>query len=229
MQNSNECKIYVLHYKNGETFPDFPGYIHVLAGKETYPHESNKTGDNTGENISIKNQYYSELTGIYWIYKNQTSDIVGTCHYRRFFTAKDEPLLYKCKRLLYYFVGLNIGRHGLIYTSNPEYWGNLILTCEEAKQYLGEFDAIMPIKRKLRKTIKNHYIKYHNATDIELLRFIIKEKAPDYSSSFESTLQQKRLYANNMMVMKRQNFEALCDWLFMLLFEFEKRVDLNNY
>lgn len=229
MQMNNNCKIYVFHYKNGEPFPDLPGYIHILAGKETYALESNLTGDNTGENISSKNQYYSELTGTYWVYKNQSSPIVGTCHYRRFFTSKNEPLRYKLKRLLYYFGGLNVGRHGLIYTSNQQYWGKYILTCNEATLFLNDFDAIMPIKRKLRQTIENHYKKYHDATDLQLLRTIIAEKAPDYSETFESTLQQKGLYANNMMVMKRQNFEALCNWLFMLFFEFEKRVDLNNY
>lgn len=229
MQNSNNCKIYVFHYKNGEPFPDLPCYIHILAGKETYLQESNLTGDNTGENISNKNQYYSELTGIFWVYKNQTSDIVGTCHYRRFFTTKSEPFYYKLKRLLYYFGGLNIGRHGLIYTSNKEYWVKRILTCHEAKLYLDDFDAIMPIKRKLRQSIESHYNKYHDASDLQLLRLIICNKAPEYSASFESTLKQRRLYANNMMVMKRQNFEALCGWLFMLLFEFEKLVDLEKY
>ena len=229
MQNSDNCKIYVLHYKNGEPFPDLPCYIHILAGKETYPQESDLTGDNTGENISNKNQYYSELTGTYWVYKNQSSEIVGTCHYRRFFTAKGEPFQYKLKRLLYYFGGLNIGRYGLIYTSNQDYWSNRILTCNEVKLILEDFDAIMPIKRKLRQSVEGHYNKYHDTIDLQLLRIIINEKTPDYSSSFESTLQQKRLYANNMMVMKRPTFEALCDWLFMLLFEFEKRVDLTNY
>lgn len=43
--------------------------------------------DNTGDNISYKNQYYSELTGMYWVWKNyQGSDNVGICHYRRFLT-----------------------------------------------------------------------------------------------------------------------------------------------
>ena len=229
MQNSNNCKIYVFHYKNGEPFPDLPCYIHILAGKETYNQESVLTGDNTGENISGKNQYFSELTGIYWVFKNQSSDIVGICHYRRFFTAKSEPFQHKLKRFFYYFGGLNIGRHGLIYTTNQEYWGKRILTCVEAKLILDDFDAIMPIKRKLRQSVENHYNKYHDTADLQLLRVIISEKAPDYSSSFESTLQQKRLYANNMMVIKRQTFEELCDWLFMILFEFEKRVDLTIY
>lgn len=42
-------------------------------------------GDNTGEHISGKNRYYSELTGVYWVWKNfHDTDNVGICHYRRF-------------------------------------------------------------------------------------------------------------------------------------------------
>lgn len=41
--------------------------------------------DNTGENISGKNCYYSELTGFYWLWKNYgADDYIGTCHYRRY-------------------------------------------------------------------------------------------------------------------------------------------------
>jgi len=42
-------------------------------------------------------------------------------------------------------------------------------------------------------------------------------------------LTQKQLYANNMCILKREEFDKLCNWLFSILFEFEKRVDLNNY
>ncbi len=229
MPNSDNCKIYVFHYKNGEAFPNSAGYTHILAGKENCTGKSDLTGDNTGENISVKNKYYSELTGIYWIFKNQRSKIVGTSHYRRFFTAKGEPLEYKLKRLLYYLAGMNTGRHGLIYTSDYKFWKNRILTCEEATSLLNDFDAIMPERRKLRQTIEKHYVKYHDIADLQLLRKIITEIAPEYTGSFENTLQQKRLYANNMMVMKSPNFKALCSWLFMILFEFEKRVNLAEY
>ena len=229
MGNSENCKIYVFHYKNGEPFPDSAGYLHILAGKESYSGESNLTGDNSGENISGKNRYYSELTGIYWIYKNQSSDIVGTSHYRRFFTAQGEPFRYKLKRFLYYFAGMNKGRHGLIYTSDYSFWEKRILTCEEASSYLNNFDAIMPVRRMLRQSIEKHYIKYHDITDLQLLRNIIIEKSPEFIPSFDSTFQQKRIYANNMMVMKWPDFKALCDWLFMLLFEFERRVKLTEY
>lgn len=52
--------------------------------------------DDIGDNISNKNCYYSELTGIYYIYKNITDvDIVGTCHYRRYLVDENDNLLNK--------------------------------------------------------------------------------------------------------------------------------------
>ena len=44
--------------------------------------------DNTGDNISEENEEYSELTGYYWIWKNDTADVVGIEHYRRHFLQK---------------------------------------------------------------------------------------------------------------------------------------------
>lgn len=71
------------------TEPEDPIYmpLHVgRAGKTDYGY----AGDDTGDNISEKNCYYGELTGVYWVWKNiRTTDYVGICHYRRYFCTEE--------------------------------------------------------------------------------------------------------------------------------------------
>lgn len=45
--------------------------------------------DSCGKNISEKNRQYSELTAMYWMWKNAGEEFLGLCHYRRHFILPD--------------------------------------------------------------------------------------------------------------------------------------------
>ncbi|MCM1175004.1 MAG: DUF4422 domain-containing protein [Blautia sp.] len=80
--------IFTMTHKKFKEPPD-PIYVPLQVGRACgedlgYP------GDDTGDNISAKNCYYGELTGVYWVWKNvRTKDCVGVCHYRRYFCTEE--------------------------------------------------------------------------------------------------------------------------------------------
>ncbi|SFG12500.1 protein of unknown function [Lachnospiraceae bacterium C7] len=78
-----KVKIYVMTHKEF-TPPSDPIYVPF--------HVKTKIGDNIAE----KNCYYSELTGLYWVWKNEKdADIVGTCHYRRYLLNDNKNIFNK--------------------------------------------------------------------------------------------------------------------------------------
>src|SRR5690606_18403067 len=204
-------------------------YQPLMAGNSLLKTDIGITGDDTGDNISLKNKYYSELTGIYWVWKNTRQLVSGACHYRRYFTAQPEPFLYKIKRLLYYPAGLYKKRYGLIYTKNTDFFIDRIIGQNEIQLLLQKYDAILPLARKMKYSVETHYKKYHNISDLNLVESILKEKYPEFVEPFHEILKGKRLYANNMFVLKDEHFQEFMKWWFDVLFEFEKRIDLKKY
>jgi len=228
-KKAKKSRIYTFYYRPKNLISAGKNYIPVWAGKNNKPEVSGFIGDDTGDNISEKNKYYSELTGIYWVWKNTHSEYVGSCHYRRYFTSAPEPFLNRLKRMLYYPVCMSRKRFGLIYTSNLKCWKSKILSNNEITGLLENYDAIMPARRILRKNVKSHYEKHHNPTDLILLKKILTKYFPDYLPSFEAVLSGNRLFANNMFIMKWETFDKLMNWLFFILFKFEEKTDLEHY
>lgn len=112
-------KIYTMTHKEFETPPD-----QMYAPLQVGSAKARPLGylrDDSGEHISELNCYYSELTGLYWVWKNvRKIDYVGTCHYRRYllnrqgclFTEKEyETLLQKHDLITTKRVELNNSYH----------------------------------------------------------------------------------------------------------------------
>ena len=60
-------------------------YVPLLSGSVQHSDDFGYLRDDSGDNISDLNDYYAEMTGEYWVWKNSDADIVGFCHYRRYF------------------------------------------------------------------------------------------------------------------------------------------------
>ncbi len=78
----NKTTIYIATHKMFSP-PKNSIYVPIVAGANQNHLPFLK--DNTGENISDKNPYYSELTALYWIWKHDKSKYVGFTHYHRYF------------------------------------------------------------------------------------------------------------------------------------------------
>ena len=180
-------------------------YFHIHVGREGKA-DLGYIGDNTGDNISAKNANYCELTGLYWAWKNLKCDYIGLCHYRRYFANK---------KLL---------------TNNPEKKKEVILHRTDYEKLLQEYDVILPVKRNYYiETVRSQYEHAHNKCDLDETEKIIAEFYPEYSEAFAKVMDRTKLHILNMFVMKKALFDEYCSWLFSILFELEKRIDITNY
>lgn len=87
MKRDGKARIYVMTHKAFEA-PPGEMYVPLHVGRAANRGDaalSGYAGDDSGDNISDQNCYFSELTGLYWVWKNvHDMEYVGTCHYRRY-------------------------------------------------------------------------------------------------------------------------------------------------
>lgn len=87
-------RIFVMTHKRFDP-PQDEIYVPLHVGR-ALAEDLGYSGDDTGDSISALNPYYGELTGLYWLWKNcHDVDIIGICHYRRYFVDEHGNFLTK--------------------------------------------------------------------------------------------------------------------------------------
>lgn len=188
-----DIRLYVMTHKKIAKIAD-PMYIPMQvgkAGKEDFGY----LGDDTGDNISEKNSAYCELTGMYWLWKNMDCDVIGICHYRRYFT-RNEKLLEK----------------------------------SYIEKLMKEYSMIIPNSACVKdEDVYDHYRKRHYTKDLDSCREVIAEKYPEYVAAYDYCMRTILVSAGNMWITRKPIFDRYCAWLFDILFEVEKRIDMAGY
>ena len=222
--------VYVAFHRAGKIITDDNMYVFLKVGGKSNHNEPDILNDATDENISDRNNVYSELTGWYWIWKNTSYDYVGTSHYRRYFTNVMPSLIRKIGDFFLFFVGQKLKRQGLLFVHSERRWRNKILTKQQAEYLMQQYDVVLPVKKKFPYTVYEQYKRRHNEKDIILTRQIIGELKPDYLDAFDSTFASNELYPFNMFILEWKLFDEYMKWLFEILFELEKRskIDFND-
>lgn len=194
-----KVKVFVATHKKAE-FPNNSIYVPIQVGAFNKD-KFLKVTDDTFKNISKKNSYFCELTATYWILKNDKSDIIGLTHYRRYFFSRHTNEM------------------------------SCVLKKKEIEDILKKYDIIVPFKTYifLHKNVKAAYVKIHKESDYNTCREIIMEKYPEFLDAFDKVSNSRSFYACNMFISNKKIFDEYYNWLFDILFELEKRIDISSY
>lgn len=188
--------------------PDKSPYLPLHLGAALHPDVlEDWAQDNTGANISEKNGKYSELTGLYWLWKNCGSQYQGLVHYRRY-----------------------LGSKSLASRMPTNHWQSRIVQENELRELFQSVDIILPRKRNYYiETIYSHYAHTFPALQLDETREIIDSTWHDYLPAFDHVMGSTTAHMFNIFIMEKQKFNEYCSWLFPILAELEIHIDDTGY
>lgn len=174
-------------------------------------------GDNTGDNISEKNPSWCELTALYWAWKNLDADYYGLMHYRRFLSFENNQE---------YRVVTQLDEGDIVQNLSP---ANIKQMCKFADIITGPIWGIHPVGLEhKRMSSYEFYAKEHVKEDMDITLQVIKEKFPEYYYASLDETSSSECFFMNLMVLKRELFFEYCEFLFGVLTEVEKRIDISD-
>ena len=186
-------------------YPQDEMYMPLFVGAEGKEKWADIACDNTGDNISKKNPYYAELTGLYWAWKNLDCEYIGLSHYRRFFDLN-------------------------FFLKTLKYKQKSILKKRDIDKLLDKADIVLPELGNFKNdTIRSHYERSHIAQDLVVAEDIIRRYHSEYLGSFNKVMNGSSATFFNMFVMRKSLFDEYCEWLFDIFLRLEKEIDLSKH
>lgn len=91
---------------------------------------------------------------------------------------------------------------------------------------LRHYDCLVPRPAPLSCSLAEHYCFCHVSTDLVALREVMDSQPEKYRLAFSEAMNSSMIIPCNIMIAKRVLFDEYCEWLFSVLEECEKRIDL---
>lgn len=160
--------------------------------------------DNDGENISQKNGNYSELTVLYWIWKNRLAGQESALNVsaQTFYSSGQDEVI--GEKIEYY--GLSHYRRILELSEDD------ILKLED-----NGVDVVLPYPMPYEPNIGEHHKRYLADKDWKALLTALEELQPEYAKAFPKILRQQYLYNYNIILARKEVLADYCGWLFPIL------------
>lgn len=163
--------------------------------------------DNTGDNISDKNYFYIENTGTYWIWKNiKDAKYKGQMQYRR-------PL-----------EGVN-GK-----TNFEDIFSKYkVITCEPFHHPSHKTPTEEQPMVIIADTVEQGYAFSNCIDDLYILEMVVDLFYPEYKESYKKYIKEgPNLYYSNGFIMKSEDYDRYCEFLFGCLEKYQQFVDVST-
>lgn len=186
--------------------PSDPAYLPLHVGAALHPDlDLGFQRDDEGDSISEKNASYSELTGLWWLWKNVKADFKGLVHYRRHLGSPDSARRREEDRLDRVVSG-----------------GDLFPLLEK--------DGIVLARRRnyYIETVYDHYAHTFDAHQFDECRSVLSDLCSEYVPAWDRLMRSRGAHVFNMFVMRSDILDDYCSWLFPVLSELERRVGYKD-
>lgn len=100
-------------------------------------------------------------------------------------------------------------------------------TEKEYERLLGRYDIITTKELELPNSYRYGFGAHHNVNTLDETGNIIKEYYPEFYDTYVRLVNQNKTYFGNIMVAGKKLYDEYCEWLFSILFELQKRIDLT--
>jgi hypothetical protein len=186
----------------------------------------NAIGDDTGDNISLQNRRYCELSAVYWIWKNYKElddlDYVGLMHYRRHFIFRPDYKLTLWERVRKFFSKNQT--FAKVKRMDDAYEERFGLNRAAIQKAIANYDIVVSAQHGLLTSVYRFFKEEHHVTYLDATLKVLQEKYPEYGETVKECMKASSGNFGNMFIMKPAAFKEYCEFVFSITQETERLV-----